>query len=140
MVINSHGRPNSFSISDKFKDIEFISLNKDGRKQIIVWSSGQGGYTNIAIYKYKYAKLSELFKNGSIFPIKADFKADRPSIKIGRANLKQEGVSFRNAEPLWQVYVWNGRRFVFNKIHTYRKYICQTSKILGRRFTAAGHE
>jgi len=115
MVFSPDGKPNTFSIPDKIKNIEFISLNKDGKKQIVAWSSGQGGYTNLAIYRYKYGRLSELFRNGSIFPIKAELAADKPTIKVGRANLEQKGDSFRSGEPLWQVYIWNGRRFIFNK-------------------------
>jgi tetratricopeptide (TPR) repeat protein len=72
-------------------------------------------YTNIAIYGYKNGELYEIFENGSACLVETDFKAKRPMIKVGRENWEQEGWCYATGEPLWQVYVWNGKEFVYNK-------------------------
>jgi hypothetical protein len=104
-----------FSMPERFDKIEFVSLNKDGVKQIVAWSDSGMHYTNIAIYGYKNGELYEIFENGSACLVETDFKAKRPMIKVGRENWEQEGWCYATGEPLWQVYVWNGKEFVYNK-------------------------
>jgi len=115
-VINSDGsKVGQFKMPNHIGNVEFISLNKDNSKQIVAWSSGGAHYTNIAIYGYRDGKLYKIFKNGSACPVIADFKNDKPLIKVGRANWAQEGWCYATGEPLWQVYVWNGKEFVYDE-------------------------
>ena len=104
----------SFSMPDHLGSVEFISLNKDGFKQIVAWSHGGNHYTNISVYGYKNNKLYKIFENGSACVIKTDFQATPPTIKVGRANWEKEGWCYAD-EPLWQIYNWNGEEFVYNK-------------------------
>lgn len=113
----------SFSMPDHFNRLEFISLNKDGFKQIVAWSSGGAHYTNIAIYGYKDGSLYEIFKNGSACGILTYFYASPSTIGIGSPNwgakvLTEEGEEINwsyASEPLWKVYVWDGRKFIYRK-------------------------
>jgi hypothetical protein len=90
---------------------------KRGRSlfEIIFWQNGGMHYTNLDIYKYTKGEIKQVFSNGSACPVEADFKAEKPIIKIGRANWEQEGWNYASGEPLWQVYVWNGKEFVYDK-------------------------
>lgn len=105
----------SFSMPGHMGRIEFVSLNKDGSKQIIAWSSGGVGYTNLAIYGYKDSRLYKIFENGGVSPIEVDLEADKPIIKVGRANWEQKGRSYATGVPLWQVYIWNGKEFIYDE-------------------------
>ena len=103
-------KANSFFMPDRMGEIEFISLNKDGLKQIVAWSSGGAHYTNIAIYGYLDGELFLLFQDGSACLIEVDFEAEKPTIEVGRANWEKEGWSYASGghgDSLWQVYIWN---------------------------------
>ena len=107
-----------FSMPDHMGEVEFASLNRDGFKQIIAWSDGGAHYTNIAIYGYKDGGLDKVFENGSACGVEMDFKAKKPTRKVGRANWEQKGWCYAD-EPLWQVYIWDGEQFVYdNKLST----------------------
>ncbi|MFH1902127.1 MAG: hypothetical protein ABIK26_07740 [Candidatus Omnitrophota bacterium] len=108
----------SFVMPDRMGKVEFVSLNKDGSKQIVAWSSGGAHYTNLAIYGYSDGELHKLFKNGTACLIKLDFDAEKPTIRIGRANWEKKGWSYAaggHGDSLWQVYVWNGKEFILDK-------------------------
>jgi len=105
----------SFSMSDHFGEVKFVSFNKDGYKQIVAWSYGGAHYTNLAIYGMKDGKLYKIFKNGSACPVKLDLKPDKPMIRVGRANWGQEGWCYASGEYLWQVYLWDGEGFVYDE-------------------------
>lgn len=104
----------SFSMPERLEKIEFISLNRDGRKQIIAQSHSGMHYSNLAIYGYRDGALYKIFGNGSACGIETDFKADRPLIKIGVPNFEKEGWSYAD-EPLWEIYAWNRKTFVAEK-------------------------
>ncbi len=113
----------SFSMPDRMGEVELVSLNNDGFKQIVALSNGGAHYTNIAIYGYKDGTLYKIFEDGSACGVETDFKVNKPTIKIGGANwgakVKTEDGEEINwsyiSEPLWQVYVWNGKEFIYNK-------------------------
>lgn len=117
------GKVDSFSMPDRMGEVEFVSLNNDGFKQIVAWSDGGMHYTNIAIYGYKDGKMYRVFENGSACGVETDFKTKKPTIRIGRANwgakVKTEDGEEINwsyaSEPLWQVYVWDGKDFIYNE-------------------------
>ncbi len=103
----------SFSMPDHLVSIELISLNKDGRKQIVARSEGGAHYANMAIYGLQNGKLTKVFESGSACGINADFNAEPPTIKVGVAKLEQKGWSYAD-EPDWEVWVWDGAQF---KLH-----------------------
>ena len=105
----------SFIIRNYMGDVETISLNRDGSRQIVAWSFGGAHYTNIAIYGYNDGRLYKIFENGSAGPVKVDFEADEPIIKVGRANWEQKSWCYATGEPLWQVYVWSGEEFIYDE-------------------------
>lgn len=127
----------SFSMPDHMGKVEFVSFNNDGFKQIVTYSEGGSNYTNIAIYGYKDGKLYEIFENGSACGIEADFKAVKPMIKVGRANWKKKGWR-EGDEPLWQVYVWNGNEFIYDKKLSSTSEIGEDEE--GQRFLNKAHE
>lgn len=113
----------NFSMPDHMDKVEFISLNKDGFKQIVAWGSGGAHYTNVAIYGYKDSKLYEIFKNGSFCGVNAYLDASPPMIKVGSANwgvkvITEEGEEINwsfSSESLWKVYTWNGEELIYSK-------------------------
>jgi len=113
----------SFSMPERLEKIEFVSLNKDGRKQIVVHSHSGMHYTNIAVYGYEKGRLHKIFEDGSACGIDAYLDDSPPLIKVGRANWdakvktedgKEIDWSYAS-EPLWQVYRWDGKEFVYDE-------------------------
>jgi len=110
-VYNSDGEQiGRFSMPDRFDKIEFVSLNKDGVKQIVAWSSGGMHYTNLAIYGYKDNKLYKIFENGSGCAILTDFNSAPPKIKVGIPKFEEKGWSYAD-EPDWEIWAWGGKEF-----------------------------
>ncbi len=113
----------SFSMPDHMGELELVSLNNDGLKQIVARSYGGAHYTNIAIYGYKDGGLYKIFEDGSACGVDVYFDDSPPLIKVGRANwgAKEktedgEEIDWSYAsEPLWQVYRWDGKQFVYDK-------------------------
>jgi hypothetical protein len=95
--------------------IESYDLDKDGDKELILYSHGGAHYTNIDVYDYRNGKPIPIFENGSACPVEFLVEDDIPMIKIGRANWEKEGWSYANGDYLWQVYVWNGEKFIYSK-------------------------
>jgi len=82
-----------FDLSDK---LEFIDLNKNGQKQIAVWSQGKEGFSqSLAIYGLKNKNLYEIFKVEASGRIETGFNALLPWIRSG-----------------WTTWIWNGEQFV----------------------------
>jgi len=94
--------------------IEFINLRKDRRRQIVVWTLGGMHYTDIAVFEYGDGKLKEIFADGSACPVNANFKGKRPTISVGREDMKDPSWSYADGPYLWNVYVWNGSEFKFD--------------------------
>lgn len=104
----------SFSIPEHIETVKFVSLNKDGNKQIVATSTSGMHYTNIAVYSYKDSKLHKIFESGSGCAIETDFESSQPNIKVGIAKLDQEGWSYAD-EPNWEIWLWDGKKFVKEK-------------------------
>lgn len=103
-------------IYDNPGKIEAIDIDHDGKKELFLFSHGGMHYTNLFVYKYEGKKgLHQLFKNGSACPVELEFKDGVPIIKVGRANWKDKDWCYASPEPLWQVYVWNGKKFIYNR-------------------------
>ncbi|MFH1772414.1 MAG: hypothetical protein ABH872_06320 [Candidatus Omnitrophota bacterium] len=114
-VFDSSGdKIGSFFMPDHVGEVEFVSLNKDGFKQIAARSYGGAHYTNIAVYGYENGNLYEIFANGSACGVETNFDKEIPEIRVGRANWEEEGWSYAD-EPLWQVYTWTGHEFVVDE-------------------------
>ena len=118
-----------FFMPNQMGEVEFISLNKDETQQIVAWSTGGTRYTNIDIYRYQSGKLDNIFNNGGACPIEADFQAEQPMIKVGRTNREKEEGSEERAEYLWQVYLWDGEKFIYNEELSTTPEISETEEI-----------
>ncbi len=94
--------------------ISFVSLNADQRQQIVVRTMGGQHYSSLTIFDYRGGKLTPLFSNGSACEVEEDFKAKPPTIRVGRANWDDPQWNYAAGKRLWNVYVWNGKTFVFN--------------------------
>jgi len=95
--------------------IESYDLDKDGDKELILYSHGGMHYTNIDVYDYRNHKPILIFENGSACPVEFLVKDNIPMIKVGRAKWKEKNWSYASGDYLWQVYVWNGKEFVYSK-------------------------
>jgi len=110
VVDSQGGEVDNFSMPDRLEKVEFISLNKDGLKQIVAWSSGGVHYTNLAIYGYKNGKLYRIFENGSGCAILTDFNSVPPKIKVGIPKFEEKGWSYAD-EPDWEIWACDGKEF-----------------------------
>jgi hypothetical protein len=104
----------TFSVGEYLDKIEFVDLNKDGFKQVVVWSLSGAHYTNFVVYGFKAGKLYKIFENGSPCSVVADFNTEKPTIKVCRENFDQKDWSHATGGSVWQIYVWNGKEFVYN--------------------------
>ena len=98
-----------------FYKIELKDMDNDGLYEIIFWQNGGVHYTNLDILKYHNGILELLFSNGSACSIEIEGNSYPYRIKIGRENWEKEGWDYASGEPLWQVYVWNGKEFIFSE-------------------------
>jgi hypothetical protein len=104
-----------FRVANRMAQLEFVHLYEDASTQLVVWSFGGAHYTNIYVYGFKNGELYKIFENGSACPVDADFESDKPWIKVGRANWEKEGWCYAGRdESLWQIYLWNGKEFVYD--------------------------
>jgi hypothetical protein len=108
--------------------VEFCDLDKDGDQELILFSLAGMHYTNISVLDYKNnnpdgEKFVELFYDGSACPVTFEVKDDIPIISVGMANWGAKVITEDGdehdwcyaSEPLWQVYVWNGKEFIYDK-------------------------
>jgi len=106
--------------------VQIIDLKNDNQKEIVIFSHGGAHYTNIYVYKYEDGAYECIFENGSACLVKVDFGAEKPIIKMGRANWgakvktedgKEIDWSYADGghgDCLWAVYVWNGKEFIYD--------------------------
>lgn len=96
-VLNSSRRKlGDFEIFDYSDELEFVDLNKDGNKQIVVWTQGKEGYDKtLMIYGLRNNRLYEILKIEVRGYIDTDFYSSSPAIKTG-----------------WTTWIWDGERFV----------------------------
>jgi hypothetical protein len=91
--------------------ISVQDFSKDGRKQLVIWSSGGEHYTDIYIYEWREGEYKKIFENGSACEVRLESNKKIPEIWIGREDWNNKKWSYSD-EPLWEVYVWNGKEFV----------------------------
>lgn len=94
--------------------VSFIDLRHDRSRQIVIWTMGGAHYTNLAIFDYRDGVLDPLFINGSACEVVGDFEVTPPTIRVGRANWSDPNWNYASGVPLWNVYAWNSRTFVFD--------------------------
>jgi len=96
--------------------IEAIDIDHDGKKELFLYSHGGMHYTKLFVFKDEGEKgLHKLFENGSACPVEFEFRNEVPTIKVGRADWNKEGWNYAGGEPLWEVYIWDGKEFVYDK-------------------------
>lgn len=83
----------TFSMPEYFTNIEFVSLNKDGHKQIVAYSHGMY-YLHLAIYGLKNKRLYKIFETGSISGCRLLLNEIPPKITVGRAGIDKGIWSF----------------------------------------------
>ena len=102
-------------------EIRIIDLEKDGKKEIAIFTHGGAHYTSLLIYKYEQGEYKCIFDNGSACGVKFMDKTPIPSIKIGRANWDskvklEDGTEINwsySAEPLWEIHMWENGKFTY---------------------------
>lgn len=101
--------------NEYFYTIELKDVDNDGLNEIIFWQNGGVHYTSLNILKYHNHTLKSLFSDGSACSIGIEGDVYPYKIKVGREQWEKEGWCYATGEPLWQVYVWNGKKFIFSK-------------------------
>lgn len=107
--------------------IELLDL--DGKKLLVIFTTGGNHYTSIAIYQYQNDDCTPVFEEGSASGVTFDKDSNPPVIKIGRGDWGKEGGWAYADEPLWEVYKWNGERFVYSKDLSNTEYIGEMQDI-----------
>ena len=74
-------------------------------------------------------KLYNIFNNPGACPIEVDFQIEQPMIRVGRTNWEKENWDNENGEYLWQVYLWDGEKFVYNQELSTTPEISETEEI-----------
>ena len=111
------------SANDYPGKIVLEDLNNDGRQEIVVFSHGGAHYTNVYIYQWQKEEYKEIWSNGSACGIVLGFDSSPSTIRVGYPNfgakvITEEGKEIEwsyASEPLWQIYQWDGKRFVYSE-------------------------
>jgi hypothetical protein len=90
--------------------ISIEDFSRDGRKQLVIWSSGGIHYTDIYIYEWRDGEYKRIFEGGSACEVKLESGKNIPEIWIGREKWDKEGWSYED-EPDWEKWVWDGKEF-----------------------------
>lgn len=96
-------------------EMSIEDFSKDGRKQLVIWSSGGAHHADLYIYEWLNGDYKRIFEDGSACGIQTDFKATPPMIKIGKEKWNTEGWSYVD-EPGWEIWLWDGEKFNLEKI------------------------
>ena len=99
-----------FEISDRLESIEFIDLNNDGTRQIVVRMTGGMHYFALYIYGCKQGWLYKIFEDGSACGVITEFSSWRPAIWVGEVNYDDPNWCYAD-EPLWYIWYWDGSKF-----------------------------
>jgi hypothetical protein len=97
-----------------FNKADFIDLNDNGEKQLVIYSDSNGNFANINIYKLKDDKLSKIFFASSNCDIETDFTSTIPRVKIGISNNQTKDCSAGFIND-WETWIWSGEKFVREK-------------------------
>ncbi|MEW5758795.1 MAG: hypothetical protein AB1755_04950 [Candidatus Omnitrophota bacterium] len=90
-----------------FSEIEFIDLDRNGFKQIVIYTKDKENYYNLYIYSLKNKKLNEIFTISSPVGLDVNFKSCIPRIKAGIPK-SEDGDN----GPTYEVWVWSGYKFI----------------------------
>ncbi len=83
---------------DYSEKIEFVDLNKDGKKQIVLWAQGDEGFSQgIVIYGLINNKLLEIFRLDVDSQIEVDFVSTPPVIIGGSTRWIWDGSRFKGS-------------------------------------------
>lgn len=87
--------------------MEFIDLDNNGCKQIVVYIKDKDNYSKLYIYNLKDNRLNEIFSIGSPVGLDSNFKSCIPRIKSG---IPIEKLTPNG--PTYEVWVWSGYKFI----------------------------
>lgn len=107
--------PVKVQLNDYPGEIKTYDFDKDGDEELILFSHGGMHYTHVDVYDYKNHNPVLMFENGSICPVEFSVENGVPMIKVGRAKWGEKDWSYASGDYLWEVYVWDGRAFVYRK-------------------------
>lgn len=101
----------SFLVPGRFKKLEFVDLNEDGNKQIVVYYKNNDGYESLSIYKLKNDSLLKLFNIGSRCGLDTQFNSVLSRIKVCNSQYASGNNYFVDVAS-WESWVWSGEKFV----------------------------
>jgi len=119
-VIDGKTKPVKTIIGNEYLgDLKVIDLERDGKKELAIFTYGEFHYTNLSIYRYELGDYRRIFDEGSACPVRLKDDAIIPQVQVGRANWGKEnwcyGEGFIEDNFLWEVYTWNGEKFVYSR-------------------------
>ncbi|MEI8349685.1 MAG: hypothetical protein WCI77_05985 [Candidatus Omnitrophota bacterium] len=106
----SKNKVNTFTVPGRFTKIQFIDLNNNDYKQIVVYYEAKGMLA-LVIYDIKDNRLSRLFTAESSCGVDGDFDSGLSRVKIGK---NKSGTADCSTEQLdtWELWAWSGEKFI----------------------------
>jgi len=109
MVRSMDNKPiGEFRAPGVFKKIEFVEMNMDGNKQIVLYYK-TGDLNNLVIYKIKNNDLEKMFLVEGACTIDVDFDTYLSRIKFTKRSSDEVDCLHAGARESW---IWDGERFL----------------------------
>ena len=98
-------------------------FNQDNIDEIVVFSHKKSHYAHIYIYQWKNGDYSLIWDKGSYCGVEIDLDAASALIKVASSDLSAKILNAKGqeiywcyaAEPLWEVYSWDGNTFSYRQ-------------------------
>ena len=104
-----------FSVPSHLEEVNFVNLNRDNCKQIVVWSHKKPYWTTLVIREFKNGALFQCFGGNTMCGIGADFESIPPTIIMGQTRIEQKSSPYVD-ELGWELYEWNRSGFIYKGV------------------------
>jgi len=102
----------NLTVPGVFQKIQFVDMNEDDSKQLVLYYESKRKYSNMVIYNLKNDKVIKLFASGDCCDIDAGFVSIINRIRLNRPRQVDEGEDPCGFMPKWESWVWHGEDFI----------------------------
>ena len=111
----------TFWANDYPSKIELHDFDKDGVSEIIVYGTSSIYKNNVYVYQWRRGVIKQIFGQATVYGVYVELNRQPPLIEIGAPNWR--GIKEREkveigwhymAEPLREIYVWDGKTFSYD--------------------------
>lgn len=113
----------TLKLDDYSGQVLIKDFNQDGINEIAIFSHKEKHYTHIYIYKWKDGDYILLWDKRSYCGVEVGFEVNPAIIKVASSDLSAKILNAKGqeiywcyaAEPLWEVYSWDGNTFSYRQ-------------------------